>query len=134
MLFFFCKFAQKGAYMNNGYRWIWTPEYIPPFPITADYAGDLGTKFVDINGDGLTDLVWHIFWNGRNQEGAVINTGCGWKPDNAFSPPYNLASLERKESGATFVELNGDGIPDFVWNMELSANNYQKGAVLGKVT
>ena len=120
--------------MNNGYRWIWTPEYIPPFPITADYAGDLGTKFVDINGDGLTDLVWHIFWNGRNQEGAVINTGCGWKPDNAFSPPYNLASLERKESGATFVELNGDGIPDFVWNMELSANNYQKGAVLGKVT
>lgn len=120
--------------MNNGYRWIWTPEYITSFPISADHVGDLGTKFVDINGDGRTDFVWNIFWNGKNQEGAAINTGCGWKLDKAFIPPYNLVSRSGKESGSRFVDLNGDGVTDFVWNMEVSANSYQKGAALGKIT
>ncbi len=119
--------------MNNGYQWVWTPEYIPPFQITADNVGDLGTKFVDINGDGLIDMVWHIFWNGRTQKGAAINSGCGWKLDNAFSPPCNTANAGGKDSGARFVELNGDGIVDMVWNLKVSDNTCQKGATLGKM-
>jgi hypothetical protein len=93
----------------------------------------LGAKFVDINGDGLNDMVWHIVWNGKTQKGAAINTGCGWKLDSAFSPLYSMANVGRKGSGVRFVELNGDGTIDMVWNTEVSHNSQQKGATLGKM-
>ena len=43
--------------MNNGNRWIWTPEYTPPFPIGDDDGDDYGARIVDVNGDGLPDMV-----------------------------------------------------------------------------
>jgi hypothetical protein len=119
--------------MNNGYQWVWTPEYIPPFQISADHVGDLGTKFVDVNGDGLNDMVWHVFFNGQTHKGAAMNTGCGWKLDDSFIPPHSIANVGGKNSGARFVELNGDGLVDMVWNLEITDNNYHKGAVLGKI-
>jgi hypothetical protein len=94
----------------------------------------LGAKFVDINGDGLNDMVWHIVWNGKTQKGAAINTGCGWKLDSAFIRLYNMANVGRKGSGlgVRFVELNGDGTIGMVWNTEVSHNSQQKGATLAK--
>ena len=38
--------------MGNS-RWLWAPQFTPPFHIAADGYGDLGAGFVDVNEDRL---------------------------------------------------------------------------------
>ena len=49
---------QKGAYLNNGHKWVSATYYTPPFHIAADGHGDLGARFVDLNNDGRMDMVF----------------------------------------------------------------------------
>lgn len=51
--------VQKGAYINNGFKWVWSPEFTPPTHITSDKIPDLGVRFVDLNADGRDDLVYY---------------------------------------------------------------------------
>ena len=68
--------VQKGAYINTGSGWKAAPEYTPPFHIAADNHGDLGARFIELNGDGKIDFVYHRYLNKfRQQKGAYINTG-----------------------------------------------------------
>ena len=120
--------SQKGAYMNNGNRWIWTPEYTPPLPIEDDDGDDYGARIVDVNGDGLPDMVW----NRPGNKGAVINTGCGWKHDDEFVPPYEIASSKGKNVDVRFVDLNGDGAVDIIRNLEKKNGRIENGAKFGK--
>merc|ERR1719403_423585 len=65
---------QKGAYLNNGNGWTWAAQYTPPFHIAADGHGDLGARFVDLNGDGKIDMVYHRWMAGHSpQKGAYLN-------------------------------------------------------------
>ena len=114
--------------MNNGNRWIWTPEYTPPIPIGNDDDGGYNVKIVDVNGDSLPDMVW----NRPDEKGAVINTGCGWKHDDEFFPPYKIASSQGKDLGVRFVDLNGDGAVDIIRILQKRNGNAEKGAKLGK--
>ena len=115
--------------MNNGNRWIWTPEYTPPIPIGNNDDGDY-VKIVDVNGDGLPDMVW----NRPDDKGAFVNTGCGWKHDDEFVPPYKIASLEGKDLGVRFVDLNGDGVVDVLKSLEIKSGHTDTGAKFGKWT
>ncbi|MDJ0947184.1 MAG: FG-GAP-like repeat-containing protein, partial [Kiloniellales bacterium] len=83
--------------------WASAPDYIPPYD-----TGKNATRFVDVNGDGLIDVVWK---DGAASQGAHINTGSGWQSDPNYVPPYDT------ETDATlFVDVNGDGLVDVVWN------------------
>ena len=71
----------RGAYLNvpslvphTGTSWQISLEYTPPFHIAADGIGDLGARFVDVNGDGLPDLLYHRWFNGNVQKGAYLLT------------------------------------------------------------
>ena len=68
--------VQKGAYLNTGDGWESSVEYIPPFYLAHDNHGDVGARFVELNGDGKVDFVYHHRQSGgRQQKGAYINTG-----------------------------------------------------------
>jgi hypothetical protein len=73
---------QLGARVNTGTGWASqdSPGYIPPYNIAADgFNSSMGVEFVDVNGDGLVDMVWHRYideWDTRS--GARLNTGTGW--------------------------------------------------------
>ena len=68
--------VHKGAYLNTGEGWMSSPEYIPPFHIAHDNHGDLGARFIELNGDGKIDFAYHRrLSGGRQQKGAYINTG-----------------------------------------------------------
>jgi hypothetical protein len=114
--------------MNNGNRWIWTPEYTPPVPIGNDDDGGNSVRIVDLNGDSLPDMVW----NKPGDKGAVINTGCGWKNDNEFASPYEIANSNGKDLGVRFVDLNGDGAVDIIRNLKKRNGQSEKGAKFGK--
>lgn len=73
-----------------------------------------------------------MVWNRPGDKGAAINTGCGWKLDDAFSPPYSIASSKGKDLGARFVHLDGDGAVDMIRSLEQKNKSTKKGAKLGK--
>ena len=67
---------EKGAYLNTGDGWKFAPQYTPQYHITIDSTGEAGARFVDVNGDNKTDLVFHRRLNSQyTQKGAYINTG-----------------------------------------------------------
>ena len=68
--------------------WQSAPEFPPPFHIAADGYGDLGARFVDLNGDGRQDFVFHRWIDGSyQQKGAYLSTGSGWRWAGEFTPP-----------------------------------------------
>ncbi len=122
---------QKGAYINTGSGWRAAPEYTPPFHIVADGLGDLGARFVDVNGDGLVDMVYHRWINGSiQQKGAYINTGSGWRAAPEYTPPFHIVADGLGDLGARFVDVNGDGLVDMVYHRWASSSTQQKGAYI----
>jgi hypothetical protein len=105
----------NGAWLNNGNGWSWAPQYIPA-QTTIDGL-DGGVRFVDLNGDGLTDMVWSASWASGpwNPNYAWINNGNGWTHSPNFTLPVPI-TINGKEGGVRFVDLNGDGSADIVQN------------------
>ena len=104
----------------------------PPYHIAGNGLGDLGARFVDLNGDGRMDLVYNRWTkDGKNEKGAYLNLpGEGFRSAPQFAPPYDIAADNHGDLGARFVDLNGDGKIDMVYNRWLSATKSKKGAYL----
>ncbi|HYO55692.1 VCBS repeat-containing protein [Archangium sp.] len=112
-------------------RWQGAPEFTPPFHIAADGHGDLGARFVDLNGDGRQDFVFHRWINSSTvQKGAYLSTGAGWQWATEFTPPFHIAADGQGDLGARFVDLNGDGRQDFVFHRWIYSRTVQKGAYI----
>jgi RHS repeat-associated protein len=129
---------QKGAYLNTGNGWENHPEFEPPQHLVADGHGDLGVRFVDFNGDGLPDILWHRHMQGGVlQLGARVNTGTGWASQDSpgYIPPYNIAADGFNSSmGVEFVDVNGDGLVDMVWHRYIDEWDTRSGARLNTGT
>ena len=101
--------------IGNG--WKVAPQFTPPYPIAYDQLSDSSTRFVDLNGDGRMDLVYHRWLNGKPAEkGAYINDGSKWAWSPQFTPPFYITSGCIIDLGARFVDLNADGRVDFVYH------------------
>ncbi|MFN4044890.1 FG-GAP repeat domain-containing protein, partial [Limnobacter sp.] len=120
---------QSGAYQNTGVGWQERFEYTPPFHITADSVGDLGVRFIDLNGDGLVDMAYNRFFSGQVQSGAYLNTGKGWIENLAFTPPYHIVADGLGDLATRFIDVNSDGLLDFVFHRQ-SGPTVFKGAYL----
>jgi len=135
-----------GSYNSSGLfepRWLSEPNlYVPPGPFylgnrnnhpdsSRRYAAvDIGTRFLDLNGDGLPDMLNKSRSLGAPNYGpgwsALLNSGKGWRsagtdyhPDKTVSlttarqiqsnaPAYNI------NDGARLVDLNADGLQDLM--------------------
>jgi len=94
------------AWINNGTDWQEASQFKPPVPIvTADHK-DRGVRFVDLNGDGRTDMM--------SNTDAWINTGKGWQEDSNYKPPAAFVDGSYKDNGVHLLDINGDGLVDFV--------------------
>lgn len=109
----------KNAALGNGSAWdspsttiFAAAKYIPgpgnPYEIN-------NSQLVDVNGDGLDDWVW----SGTTETYAQLNTGRGW--DTNVDPRWTIATSTFYSSGSSkwdrgmrFVDMNGDGLIDFV--------------------
>jgi RHS repeat-associated protein len=105
----------RNVWLNTGSGWAISSAYHLP-----DYFVDTGVTtgaVIDVNGDGLPDLV--VSRSGKT--GAYLNTGSGWSAfqSNWYLPQPSDGSLQSsyivdggKDNGIRFVDLNGDGLPD----------------------
>ena len=122
--------VEAGAYLNNGHGWVGAPEFTPPYPIVSDDLGDLGVRFLDLNGDGLVDMVYRRLAGKETQKGAYLNTGHGWQSAPEYAPLYPIVADGLGESGVRFIDLNGDGRIDMVYHRLPASGEAQKGAYL----
>lgn len=109
----------NATYLNTGAGWTHEPAYvIPALAVLKNTKGDQGFRMMDVNADGLVDIIYHrIAAGGAIEKGAQINTGFGWKASvegDGFIPPIPLLEAGRGDLGIRPLDLNGDGIVDFV--------------------
>lgn len=115
-----------GVFLNNGTGWTRSTNWVVPFTFTQPTSGlpmDIGAHIIDVNGDGLADLIRPGFSDVYRQNPYKIyfNTGNGWAEDPNWVPPSVLNS--RNE--IRVADANGDGLPDvlFSTNSNTSPNN-----------
>ena len=122
------------------------PPIVAPDAPDDSYTVDNGVRFMDVNGDGRTDIiiasaklnrleVWLNTYDGQNPE------TIGWKKANwkfpdassswvpftqGFPATFSLVWDRPDSSGNTmlgaptgvnFADVNGDGLPDIVWSI-----------------
>lgn len=103
--------------------------------VSSTYGNISGVQYVDVNGDGLPDVVTSVFnypaWNGTNPcdygfastttpryiYNTFLNTGTGWSstPSSTWSLPMPLLGCSNQDLGTRIVDVNGDGLPDVVF-------------------
>ncbi len=105
----------KEVYLNNATTSGWTlaistiwqfPEYL------TNGTGDFGVRIVDLNGDGLPDVVRH-FVSSPSVYKVYLNNGSTWIENVNWSPPGNI-SWDGNDRGPVFADVNGDGLADFL--------------------
>jgi len=101
-------FDPKIAQLSGG-NWFDLVDRKIPVTIAKFDKADSGAQFIDLNGDGLEDLV--------TADKSYRNTTTGWRPFNndGFKPPVRIALENGGDSGIRIIDINGDGLVDFLY-------------------
>jgi RHS repeat-associated protein len=89
-------------------------DYVPPVAFARQDHQDQGVRLLDLNGDGLPDLLVSRP-GGTNPAGAWLNTGSGWKPLPGLMPPVPFAGNDIAGNPVQFVDVDGDGYLDLLY-------------------
>lgn len=116
------------AFLNTGNGWEKSLAYEPKFPIVDGSGKDTGSRFVDINNDGLIDQIYSRYTKDvtgvyHSEFGAAINTGTGWDINNDYTPSLENVNfvdenLSKPDNGRRLVDINGDGLIDIAYHWE----------------
>lgn len=73
-----------------------------------------GFRLIDMNGDGLPDLLYNGGDNGNNNLHVLLNTGSAFGPDILWGT--KTSSYINSAKGYRVADINGDGLPDFIYD------------------
>ncbi len=126
----------KGVYLNTGSGWAAQPlpsnhPQVPPYHLSSDYyGGDVGVKFVDLNGDDKLDM---LYWRwSPSQKGAYINTPTGWQYSSAYLPKQPMFENNTGDLGVSFADVDHNGLKDFIVHRVVSPNQTDKFVYLNQ--
>lgn len=113
------------VYKNTGTTWNTQPEtWLNNAPIDARFD-EWFVRFLDVNGDGLPDIVKNANCNGNNSSWYVwLNTGTGWSSQSQTwvnNGPILCMAPTNNEIG--LYDMDGDGLPDIVYTQAISGPN-----------
>jgi YD repeat-containing protein len=113
-----CGSDQRFAYINTGSGWTIYDGWKPPVCFADPGGDDEGYRLVDVNGDGLVDILYGSgYYNcGSSSRTAYINTGSGWVQDDSWEPPICfIDNTGGEDLGARLADVNGDGLVDILY-------------------
>lgn len=118
----------REVWRNTGSGW----EKIPDFeiPILLDEQNrnrKLQIHWVDINGDGLTDLLTSNRAGNINKSKTWLSTGRGFVANDKWQIPIQSISNRLGDSGYRLIDVNGDGFIDILYSRLAENNNIEQG-------
>ncbi|MFA4837814.1 MAG: FG-GAP-like repeat-containing protein, partial [Dehalococcoidia bacterium] len=105
---------------GDGTGWVLDPAFL--FPANIYFRVDAlpqGTAFVDVNGDGLADILHSQVYDSVETKKVFINkgNGTGWFEDTAYGIPDRLRQgnfASTRDTGVRLADINADGLVDFM--------------------
>ena len=99
------------VWLNNGSGFATSSWSLPGDSRFLSAGKDAGARIVDVNGDGLPDLV-----KGNDSVRKTwLNRGDGWQEDAVWTLPAEAAPLQGgADAGIAFIDVNGDGLVDIL--------------------
>ena len=95
------------------------PDFGPKVPFTRKDQQDRGIRLLDLNGDGLPDIVFNREVSDPKADpfskGAFLNTGRGWLPAPGLIPPLPFAADYITGTPVQFIDVDGDGYADMLY-------------------
>lgn len=84
-------------------KWTDAEGYTPQYPIFSNATGDQGSRFVDLNGDGRLDFVYHLWTPNEVFKGAYINNPelGNFISNVTFAPPIPIAANNGSDLGTS---------------------------------
>jgi len=111
-------------YKDSDAGWYNSSEYAVPDPVLfaqGDYGWDRGYRIIDLNGDGLNDIVrsyrTNSIFSGTSYRQVWLNNGSGWIENDTYNMPgkvYFGADSTDNAGGVMFAHVNNDGLIDIV--------------------
>jgi len=101
------------VYINHGHGWTLDANFSAPSYFSSDNGHDYGTVVVDVNGDGLNDVV-EGYYHSTTTVRTFLNNGSGWTEASDDWDAPELFTSSFKDQGTRIVDVNGDGLPDIV--------------------
>ncbi len=78
----------------------------------SNYSG--GFRMADVNGDGIADFVYDQAMDTNNAIRVMLGTGTNFLPAAIWS--YRVNSYNNNCKGFRLADMNGDGLPDYVYD------------------
>ena len=110
----------RKIYLNDGDGTGWTQDTnyaLSNLPYFLDNASnDDGVRMIDINGDGLPDIIRKREFSDNNRIFINDGDGTGWTEatSTATTTIPNFASQNGYDEGVRFADINGDGLTDVI--------------------
>ncbi len=109
--------STKIVYINNATS-TWAASSTWAFPANFSFIdtgnNDRGVQIVDVNGDGLADVLQAYYASTTATTSAVyINNSHGWTEDTGWSIPENFIA-DLRDPGTRLYDYNGDGLIDIL--------------------
>jgi RHS repeat-associated protein len=101
------------AFINTGSGWTYGCGWTLPTPFFGTNMSDLAVRLVDVNGDGLVDLLRSDGVLNNGVGSVYINNGSAWVFDNSWFIPRPILS-SGTDAGNRFGDVNGDGLVDII--------------------
>ena len=106
---------KKGTWLKTATGWEANVAYELPDIIDDRVSNYLRGEFVDVNGDGLVDWV-RAYRNasGVYKQATWLNTGSDFVVDAGYQLPDIIYDAATRYKRGAFVDVNGDGLVDWV--------------------
>jgi hypothetical protein len=124
------KDTTKKAWLNNGAGWTdASSAWVLPETFVDSSGNDNGLRLIDLNNDGLPDLIQGID-KGTPTKKAWLNNGSGWSEYGNFTPPDYFITSAKADNGIRFSDLNGDGLVDILQDFYFNETTNYRSAWL----